>query len=153
MTCKQDNTTLTQIACCRGGNAFLLMVDILVYIFVNNNNNQKKNQGERVKCKIDSAAFPYLSVSEVIFLCQTWKTLSFGLPLLVLIISGILDTFFLCIGKCFLPIPPPSNSPIRLFGNFAIIKESRTKNTFPSSELVIGSFCYSLGSPTYSHGT
>ena len=80
MTCKQDNTTLTQITCCRGGNALLLVVDILVYIFVNNNNNQKKkkNQGERVKCKIDSAAFPYFSVSEVIFYARLGK--NFPLP-------------------------------------------------------------------------
>ena len=81
MTCKQDNTTLTQITCCRGGNALLLVVDILVYIFVNNNNNNNKKkikQGERVKCKIDSAAFPYFSVSEVIFYARLGK--NFPLP-------------------------------------------------------------------------
>ena len=47
----------------------------------NNNNNQKKkkkNQGERVKCKIDSAAFPYFSVSEVIFYARLGK--NFPLP-------------------------------------------------------------------------
>lgn len=66
MTCKQDNTTLMQITCCRGGNAFLLVVDILVYVFIHNNNNNKK-QGERVKCKRDSAAFPYFSVSEMTY--------------------------------------------------------------------------------------
>ena len=60
-----------QITCCRGGNAFLLVVDILVYVFINNNN--KKKQGERVKCKIDSAAFPYFSVSELTFYARLGK--------------------------------------------------------------------------------
>ena len=61
-----------QITCCRGGNAFLLVVDILVYVFINNN-NKKKKQGERVKCKIESAAFPYFSVSELTFYARLGK--------------------------------------------------------------------------------
>ena len=71
MTCKQDNTTLMQITCCRGGNVFLLVVDILVYIFIHNNNKKK---GGGVKCKRDSAAFPYFSVSEMTFMPDLEKT-------------------------------------------------------------------------------
>lgn len=59
-----------QITCYRGGNAFLLLVDILVYVFINNNNNKN---GERVKCKIDCAAFPYFSVSEMTFYARLGK--------------------------------------------------------------------------------
>lgn len=47
-----------QITCCRGGNAFLLVVDILVYVFINN--NKKKKTGRKSKMQDRFCSIPIL---------------------------------------------------------------------------------------------